>query len=348
MSMTYSSILDAVVQGKRLSVTDAESLFCDAPWTALVQAAHTVRLQKNAPQHVGYAVYRIVNYTNVCDVGCTFCSFQRKLGHPEAYVADLATMREKALEAKALGAHEIFFQGGVHAGLKLDYYTSALRLFQSMQMPVRGFSPVELLRISKVLRIPLPELLPIFKEAGLTSVPGAGAEIMTERMRHILAPRKLNAHDWCQVMGACHEAGLPGSANIVIGSCETPSDVVQHLSYIREQQDRTGGFLSFVPWVFQPQTADFPIRHVTGPEYLKLLALSRLFFDNIPHIEVSVLSMGPSLGELGLFAGGDDINSIVIEENVMQSQGLQSIADAERFIHQAGFTPKRRTLNFDC
>lgn len=346
--MRYLSLLDQAVAGQRLNQDDAEYLLREAPWTALVQAAHTVRLQKNAPAHVGYAVYRIINYTNVCDVGCTFCSFQRKPGHPEAYETDLATMREKALEAKALGANEIFFQGGVHAGLPLSYYTDALHLFKDeLHMPVRGFSPVELLRMSKVLRLPLPDLLATLKSAGLTSVPGAGAEIMTDRMRKILAPRKLSAADWCNVMGACHAAGLPGSANIVIGSCENPEDVIQHLSYIRDQQDRTGGFLSFVPWVFQPQTADFPIRHVTGPEYLRLLALSRLFFDNIAHIEVSVLGMGESLGELGLYAGGDDINSIVIEENVMRSQGLRSVADAERFITQAGFSPKRRKLNFD-
>lgn len=346
--MSFLPLLNAIVAGRRMTPAEAETLLRDAPWTALVEAAHAVRLQKNAPDSVGYAVYRIVNYTNVCDVGCSFCSFQRKPGHPEAYETDLATMREKALEAKALGAGEIFFQGGVHAGLKLDYYTDALRMFKDeLHMPVRGFSPVELLRMSKVLRLPLPELLATLKEAGLTSVPGAGAEIMTERMRKILAPRKLSAADWCHVMGECHMAGLPGSANIVIGSCETPADVIQHLLYIRDQQDRTGGFLSFVPWVFQPQTADFPIRHVTGPEYLKTLALSRLFFDNIPHIEVSVLGMGKSLGELGLYAGGDDINSIVIEENVMQSQGLSTIAEAERFITEAGFAPKRRKLNFD-
>lgn len=346
--MSYFSLLDQVVAGRRLEVSQAVELLRDAPWTALVQAAHAVRLAKNTPSAVGYAVYRIVNYTNVCDVDCSFCSFMRRPGDPEAYVTDLETMRQKAREAQALGADEIFFQGGVHAGLPLTYYTEALALFRDeFGMPVRGFSPVELLRMSKVMRLPLPELLGSLKEAGLTSVPGAGAEIMTERMRKILAPRKLSAADWCRVMGECHLAGLPGSANIVIGSCETPEDVVQHLAFIRDQQDLTGGFLSFVPWVFQPQTSDFPIRHVSGPEYLKTLALSRLFFDNIDHIEVSVLGMGESLGELGLYAGGDDINSIVIEENVMRSQGLRSIADAERFIGEAGFVPRRRRLNFD-
>ena len=341
-------LLDEIVAGRRLQDAEAVSLLSDAPWTALVEAAHAVRLRKNDPERVGYAVYRIVNYTNICDVGCSFCSFQRKPGHPEAYVNDLNAMREKALEAKALGAREIFFQGGVHAGLTLEYYTDALRLFsQELGMPVRGFSPVELLRMSKVLRLPLPELLHTLKEAGLTSVPGAGAEIMNHRMRQILAPRKLSGEVWCQVMGECHQAGLPGSANIVIGSCETPQDVVEHLSYIRAQQDETHGFLSFVPWVFQPQTADFPIRHVTGPEYLKTLALCRLYLDNIQHIEVSVLGMGKSLGELGLYAGGDDINSIVIEENVMRSQGLRSVEEAESFIREAGFIPARRTLNFD-
>jgi cyclic dehypoxanthinyl futalosine synthase len=148
-------------------------------------------------------------------------------------------------------------------------------------------------------------------------------------------------------MGECHRAGLPGSCNIVFGSVETPADIVEHLRLLRDQQDRTGGFLSFVPWVFQPQTKRFPIRHVTGREYLKLLAVSRLFLDNIPNIEVSVLVMGRELAELGLFAGANDINSIVLEENVLRSHGLKTLNAAERFLREAGFRPKRRTMNYE-
>ena len=148
-------------------------------------------------------------------------------------------------------------------------------------------------------------------------------------------------------MAECHRQGLPGSANIVFGSVETPQDIVEHLELVRNLQDETHGFKSFVAWTFQPQTPDFPIRHVTAMEYLKVLALCRLYLDNIDHIEVSVLGMGKEVGELGLNSGADDINSIVMEENVLVSQGLSTIPEAETFIRNAGFIPYRRTLNFD-
>ena len=195
--------------------------------------------------------------------------------------------------------------------------------------------------------MPLEQLLDILKDAGLSSVPGAGAEILSDRMRQMLSPKKLPAQQWCDTLAACHKKGLPGSANIVFGSVETPEEIVEHLSYVRNTQDIAGGFKSFVVWTFQPQTDKFPIRHVRGDEYLKLLALSRLFLDNIPHIEVSLLGMGLSLGELGLHCGADDINSIVIEENVLQNHGITTIEEAENFIRNAGFTPYRRSLNFD-
>jgi cyclic dehypoxanthinyl futalosine synthase len=260
----------------------------------------------------------------------------------------LDEIRQKTLEAKARGADQIFLQGGVNQALPLSYYTDILKMLtQEMGMKVRGFSPVELVRIAVFNRISLDELLDIFKAAGLSSVPGAGAEILSDRMRQMLSPKKLPAQVWCDTLAACHKKGLPGSANIVFGSVETPEEIIEHLEYVRKTQDIAGGFKSFVVWTFQPQTDKFPIRHVRGDEYLKLLALSRLYLDNIPHIEVSLLGMGLSLGELGLHAGADDINSIVIEENVLKNHGLTTIKQAEEFIRNAGFTPYRRSLNFD-
>jgi cyclic dehypoxanthinyl futalosine synthase len=231
----------------------------------------------------------------------------------------------------------IFLQGGVNPKLPLSYYVDALRMLSGRyQVHVRGFSPIELLRLSQKENLPLPDLLAILKEAGLGSVPGAGAEILTARMREILSPKKLSGADWCRVMGECHKLGLPGSSNIA-----------EHLALIREQQDRTGGFLAFIPWVFQPQTKKFTVRHVRGWEYLRLIAVSRLFLDNIPNIEVSVLGMGKDLGELALYAGANDINSIVIEENVLRSSGLKTLGAARKFIREAGFAPKRRTLGYE-
>jgi len=337
----------------RLTPAEGLELLKSASWTDVVNAADQVRKQRLPSNRVGYTAFRIVNYTNVCEVTCSFCSFCRPYKSPEAYVLSLDEIRQKTVEAKAKGADHIFLQGGVNKDIPLEYYTDVLKMLtQEMGVRVRGFSPVELKRIAEFNNMPLDELLDVLKAAGLSSVPGAGAEILSDRMRQMLSPKKLQAQEWCDVLAACHRKGLPGSANIVFGSIETPEEIIEHLEYVRKTQDQAvaanvAGFNSFVVWTFQPQTDKFPIRHVRGEEYLKLLALSRLYLDNIPHIEVSLLGMGLSLGELGLHAGADDINSIVIEENVLTNHGLTSIEAAEKFITDAGFVPYRRSLNFD-
>jgi cyclic dehypoxanthinyl futalosine synthase len=348
MAQRDLQILDRVVDGERLSPKDALYLLEKGRWTALVEAAHEVRNQKHDPQVVSYTAFRVINYTNVCDVDCSFCSFKDEVESDRAYTLTLEQIREKALEAKRQGADQIFFQGGVHRGLPIDYYTDAFQMLQhELGMHVRALSPVELKRMSEEKRIPLPELLDILKEAGMGSVPGAGAEILTENMRMQLSPKKLTAQEWCDVMGECHKKGLPGSANIVFGSTEASQDIIEHFDFIRSQQDITNGFTTFVPWTFQPQTKKFYVKKVPGHEYLKVLALSRLFFDNIDNIETSILVLGKDMGELALRAGANDINSIVIEENVLRSSGLTTLRAAEKFIIESGFTPKRRSLNFD-
>ncbi|MBR4916741.1 MAG: CofH family radical SAM protein [Fibrobacter sp.] len=340
--------LQKAVDGSRLTPAEALDILKNTPWTEVAEAGDAMRRRMNPGNRVGYTAFRIVNYTNVCEVTCSFCSFCRPAHSPEAYVLSLDEIRQKTIEAKAKGADQIFLQGGVNREIPLSYYTDVLQMLtREMGVKVRGFSPVELVRIAEFNNMSLDELLDVLKEAGLSSVPGAGAEILSDRMRQLLSPKKLPAQQWCDTLAACHRKGLPGSANIVFGSVETPEEIIEHLEYVRTTQEAAHGFKSFVVWTFQPQTNKFPIRHVRGDEYLKLLALSRLYLDNIPHIEVSLLGMGLSLGELGLHCGADDINSIVIEENVLENHGLTTIEAAEDFIKKAGFTPYRRTLNFD-
>lgn len=342
-------LLQKSLSFERLTPEEALLLLKEAEWTEVAQAANAVRHAKLPGKRVGYTVYRIINYTNVCSVNCSFCSFARKAGERGTYVLSLEQIRSKAEDAKKLGADQIFLQGGVNEELPIEYYTDILRMLtQELGMSVRGFSPVELVRIADAHKLTLVELLNILKAAGLSSVPGAGAEILSDRIRKILSPRKLSSLEWRNTLAVCQKNGLPGSANIVIGTKETPEDIIAHLDLVRGLQDETGGVKSFVAWTFQPQTHDFPIRHVTPMEYLKLLGLSRLYLDNIRHIEVSVLGMGKQIGELGLSSGADDINSIVLEENVLESHGIRGIAEAENFIRGAGFTPYRRDLNFTC
>jgi cyclic dehypoxanthinyl futalosine synthase len=329
-----------------ISASEALRLWKRASWAELAAAAHEMRVKMHGRKNVSYAVFRIINYSNVCKIACSFCSFNSGFSG-KAYTMTVGEIAKLAELAKKQGADGIFFQGGVNPEIPLDYYLQALEvLHKKLKFKVRGFSPVELFHIAKNNKMPLASLLQELKSAGLSSVPGAGAEIMTKNMRAILAPKKLSARDWAGVMEECHKAGLKSSANIVIGSSESPEEIIQHLNCVRELQNKTGGFQSFIPWVFQPQTPNFPIRHARSDEYIKLIALCRLFFHNIPNIEVSVLGMGRVLGELALRAGANDISSVVLEERVMRSQGLKSIEEAEVFIKNAGFEPKRRGIDY--
>lgn len=342
-------LLQKALERKRLSPEEAGEILRNADWTEVVKAADDARNERLPGKRVGYTVYRIVNYTNVCSIGCDFCAFSRKANERGAYTLSLEKIRQKAEEVKRLGADQIFLQGGVNESLPISYYTEVLQMLsRELGMSVRGFSPVELVHIARTHGLSLEELLGLLKEAGLSSVPGAGAEILSDKIRKRLSPKKLSAIEWKETLAVCQKNGLPGSANIVIGSMETVEDIATHLELVRSLQDETGGVKSFVAWTFQPQTDRFPIRHVSPAEYLKVLGLSRLYLDNIRHIEVSVLGMGKQIGELGLHAGADDINSIVLEENVLKSNGIQTISEAEDFIRQAGFEPYRRDLNFSC
>jgi len=341
-------ILDKALDGRRLSLDDAKALLSSPDWTPMVRVGHELRNRRHDPNVATWTAFRVVNYTNFCDIDCSFCSFKDEIESSRGYTLSLEEIEKKTIEARELGCDAIFFQGGVNPKLPLSYYTEAFQLIAHRHgMHVRGLSPVELWRLAEKEGISLEALLEILKRAGLGSVPGAGAEILTDRMRDVLSPKKLTWQQWCETMGACHRAGLPGSCNIVFGSTETVDDLAQHLGYLRDQQDRTGGFLSFVPWVFQPQTKKFPIRHVPSWEYLRMVAVSRMFLDNIVNIEVSIMVLGRELAELGLSAGANDISSIVIEENVLASRGLKTIRAAERYLSEAGFIPRRRTLGYE-
>jgi len=349
MQLTHHlSLLQHAADGRRLQPDELRLLLNCDDWFSIAAAGEKRRKALHDPRAASYTAYRVINYTNFCDIDCSFCSFKDEVGSQRGYTLDLDAIAAKTQEALDLGVDQIFFQGGVNPDLPLDYYLEALTLLKSrFGVHVRGFSPIELHRLALKEDLPLADLLVKLKAAGLDSVPGAGAEILSDRMRAILSPKKLSGDRFCQVMGACHEAGLPGSCNIVIGSEENVDDIVEHLVLLRDQQDKTGGFLSFIAWTFQPQTKRFKVKHVKPWEYLRLVALARLWFDNIPHIEVSLLGLGKEVGELALRAGADDINSIVIEENVLRSSGLKTLRAAERFLREAGFEPKRRSLNYE-
>ena len=341
------AVLEKAAAGERITPREALDVYRSADFLKVMAAARAVRGKMNDPAIVTYTLFRIVNYTNVCSAACSFCGFHCLPGDPAGRVLTMEEISAKMRAAAGAGARQLFLQGGVNPDIPFDYYLNVLRGVKEefgADLHIRAFSPGEIHGMELQTGKPAREIIRELKAAGMDSVPGAGAEILAGRVRAILSPKKIPATDWLRIMETCFEEGLRGSANIVIGSVETGEEIIEHLRVVRELQDRTGGFLAFIPWTFQKQTAKFPIRHVPAREYLKLLGLCRIFFDNIPHIEASVLCMGRGVGELALHAGADDISSVVFEENVLTSYGLNTEADARDFIRDSGFTPARRSL----
>lgn len=344
---TDSILYKALEEGGRITPDEALLLYQEADLLHLQVAAHELRMRRNQADVVSYTMFQVVNYTTFCNVDCNFCSFYESYDSPRGKTLSVEQIVDKMRNAIKLGADQMFLQGGVDERIPFDYYLEIIRAVKKelgSHIHIRAFSPVELLAMEKITSMPLVKVLQALKGAGMDSVPGAGAEILSERMRQTLSPKKASAEEWVRVMEACHSEGLHGSANVVFGSEETQREVIDHLHLIRELQDRTVGFHSFIPWTFQQQTRKFHVRQVAASEYLKVLAICRIFFDNIPHIETSLMVLGPGVGSIALYAGADDISSVVFEENVLRSYGLKTEEQARTFIQNSGFKPVRRNL----
>jgi len=341
------TILDKALAGQRISPPDALELYDSADFLKVMAVARELRNRRHDPSVVTYTMFRIVNYTTLCSLNCDFCSFHVPLNSDLGIVLSVEEIVEKMREAVAIGADQMFLQGGVNPEIPFDYYLHVLRKVKDVfgsRLHIRAFSPSELMGMERKTGMPLRRILQELKTAGMDSVPGAGAEILSDRMRMKLSPKKGSVADWVRIMETCHEEGLPGTANIVFGSEETQEEVVEHLRIVRELQDRTQGFLAFIPWTFQRQTSRFFVRNVPAQEYLKLLGICRIFFDNIPHIEASVMVLGRGTGSIALHSGADDISSVIIEENVLTSHGPDTEEKAREFIRDSGFTPVKRDL----
>ncbi|MBF0237550.1 MAG: CofH family radical SAM protein [SAR324 cluster bacterium] len=339
--------LKKVLDGGRLSVEEGLEVLTKFNWLDIAKASWEFRCQKHGDQTTSYTMFRVVNYTNACVIDCKFCSFQRDLKNPNVYVLDKDTVSKKVEEALAQGADQMFFQGGVHPELPLGYYTDILsHVKQTYGIHIRAFSPVEILWLSKISGLSIDDLLLHLKQAGLDSVPGAGAELLVERMRQMLSPEKCTVAEWCSIMEQCHRHGLHGTATMVVGGGETLEEVVQHLDAVRTIQDHTGGFHAFIPWLYQQQTKRFKATKMRPDEFLKILAFSRLYLDNINNIEISVMVLGKDLSKIGLRMGANDVSSAVLEENVLKSYGLRSETEVHQYLREAGFIPQRRDFNY--
>ncbi|MEW6659447.1 MAG: cyclic dehypoxanthinyl futalosine synthase [Thermodesulfobacteriota bacterium] len=330
--------------GVRLSLVEAQGLW-DLDLLTLGHRADQVRCRLNPSDRVTYVVDRNINYTNICTSGCRFCAFFRSPGEPEGYVLDEEGLARKLAELKAHGGSGVLLQGGLNPDLPLAYYEDLVRQIKNAGLGVHGFSPPEIAFMGQRFGLPLKEVLARLMEAGLSSIPGGGAEILADRVRSQISPRKGSSARWLEVMAAAHELGLKTSATMMFGHLETRAERLEHLMKIRDLQDRTQGFTSFIPWTFQPGGTALGGEPLGAVEYLRTLAVSRLVLDNVPHLQVSWVTQGPKIAQVALKFGADDFGSTMLEENVVAATGVGfrlSREEIETLVRQAGYEPQVR------
>jgi cyclic dehypoxanthinyl futalosine synthase len=343
-------ILDKAVAGQRLSPEEGLRLFDTHDLAALGRAADAVTRRLHPENYRTYNIDRNINYTNICTAVCDFCAFYRKPKHEEGYVLDRQELLQKIQETVDLGGDQILMQGGLHPEFKLEWYEELLRDIKGHfpQVNVHGFSPPEIHHFTKVSKLPLRTVLARLKEAGLGSLPGGGAEILVDRVRSAITRGKVMTDDWLNVCRTWHELGGIGSATMMFGHVETLAERIEHLERLRQLQDETHGFTAYICWTFQPENTD--LRHIppASPfEYLRTLAISRLYLDNFANIQSSWVTQGLKIGQLSLLCGCNDMGSLMIEENVVASAGtvhyltLDQMKDA---IREAGYVPRRRNV----
>ena len=347
---SVDSILSDACSGKRISAGDAHTLLLDADLLELGTAAQRVRDRFNDPKVASYNVDRNINYTNICVYKCRFCAFYREPGDAEGYLLPFEEIAQKVEETLALNGTGILMQGGVHPDLPISYYKELLQFIRENypEIHLHAFSPPEIKFIAKKERLSFFEVISQLKEAGLMSIPGGGAEILSDDIRkEVLAYPKTSAEEWIDIMRQAHRNGLRTSATMMYGMGETLAARVEHLQRVRDLQDETEGFTAFISWTFQHDHTDMEnVPETFAHEYLSMLAVSRLFIDNVVHFQTSWVTQGKKIGQLGLFFGADDMGSIMIEENVVSAAGTSyrmSQQEMEHLIGSAGFEARQRT-----
>ncbi|HHP51355.1 MAG TPA: dehypoxanthine futalosine cyclase [Moorella mulderi] len=337
--------LRKALKGDRLTLEEALYLY-GIPLLDLAYLAQRVRERWNPADRITFAVDRNINYTNICVCQCRFCAFHRPPGHPEGYVLDREELGRKIEELLAQGGTHVLLQGGLHPGLSLAWFEELFTWIKT-RYPVglHALSPPEIHHLAQLEGLTVKEVLKRLMEAGLDSLPGGGAEVLVDRVRQRVSPRKIPAHLWLEVMETAHRLGLKTTATMVIGLGETLEERLLHLEHLRQLQDRTGGFTAFILWTLQTQGIDLKAEKTTSLEYLRFLALSRVYLDNFPHLQASWVTQGLEVGQTALFFGADDLGSTMMEENVVKAAGAAFQATKESLIHcirKAGFLPAQR------
>ena len=350
LSSEIEDVLEKSLNNKRLSSTECLKLFSTKELTSLGMAADAVCRRKHPEDYRTYIIDRNINYTNICTSGCKFCAFYKEVEHSDGYIISKNSLFRKIEETIALGGRQILMQGGLHPSLKLDFYVDLLRSIKTKyDIHIHAFSPPEIVHFSKLNGIPVRDVIQNLRNAGLDSIPGGGAEILSDRCRNILSPNKCTAQEWLDVMREAHKLGMRTTATMMFGHIETVEERIEHLEKIRKLQDETGGFTAFIAWTFQPKNTRLDTALIGSFDYLKTIAISRLYLDYIANIQASWVTQGAKIAQLSLKFGANDMGSTMIEENVVRATGVSYQMDKEEIellINDLGYGTRQRDLYY--
>ena len=344
---SLASLLERAAHGGRLSFDEGVRLYKEGDLHELGMAAHARRLALHPGNSVTYVIDTTIDYTNVCNVHCTFCAFFRPEHHKEGRTLDHDAVIARVKKAADLGATQIMVQGGVNPELRIEWFEGLFARIRTEfpNVDIHSLSVSEITGLAKVEGLTPREVLQRLQSAGLKSLPGAGAEILVERVRKRISARKVTPPEWLDVMRQAHHLGMRTTATMMYGSIETIEERIEHMHVLRELQDETGGFTAFIPWFYVPFKTPLRGKEATALEYLRVLSVARLYLDNFPHLQASWLTPGLKLGQLALFYGCDDMGGVIIEDRVVRDAGANNDAtrrDLEEAIIGAGFVPKIR------
>ena len=342
-----------VMAGGRVDAADALELYHHAPTHVLGRLADTIRARKHPERIVSYIIDRNVNYTNVCVARCNFSAFYREVGSSEGYVLGFEEIFRKIDETISVGGNQLLLQGGHNPDLPIAWYEDLFRSVKSRYpaFKLHALSPPEVLHISRLNQLTVPQVIERLVAAGLDSIPGGGAEILVDRVRKLLnCYGKASSDEWLGVMRQAHKAGLRTTATMMYGTVEKDEERIEHMLRLRELQDETGGFTAFITWSYQPEHTERGGHEATGIDYLRTLALARIVLDNFDNLQASWVTQGGKVGQLSLAYGANDMGSVMIEENVVRAAGASYCMDEVEIvlnIEDAGFIPKRRNMHYE-
>ena len=349
--MVTKEVEAKVLAGERLGREEGIALLKDATLLELGMLADSVRQRLHPEGVVTYIIDRNINYTNICVAQCAFCAFYRDMPSREGYLLGKEQLAPKIEETLALGGNQILLQGGLHPDLGIEFYEELFRWIKgTYPIWIHGLSPAEVKHIAKVSSLSTEETVRRLVAAGLDSIPGGGAEVLSDRVRNVIGIAKGTTGEWLEVMEVAHGLGLKTTATMMFGHVETLAERIDHLLHLRDLQDRTRGFTAFIAWTFQPTNTAMAGEELTSFQYLRTLAVSRLMLDNFPNVQASWVTQGGKIGQVSLRFGANDFGSLMIEENVVSAAGAHfrlTEAEIARNIQDAGFVPKRRTMHYE-